>query len=890
MALSPILVELRASSSEFMAKMREARAEVGKLDTESAGHFQRLATVGKYATLAVAGGVVAIGVESVKMAGEFQQSTSVLQTAAGETAEGLKVVRKGILDIAASTGTSWQSLTEGMYQVEKAGYRGAEGLKVLKAAAQGAAEENADLGVVTNAMTSVMASYHISADRSVSVMNALKTAAAGSKDTMQNFAGSLSTVLPIASAAGLGFDQVGGAIAGLTRHGTSAMEATQELANTIRNLQAPSKQAVKELEQFGISSTDLSRNLGTRGLGGTLEYLVETISSKMGPSGLVMLDTFKKSKSASADLATMMAAMSPATRRLANDFLSNTISLKDYRKEANKLPTDQLVMARQFAVLAVKAGGFSDALRSGMPAATTMSNELKKMLGGSTGLNTALMLTGENSAYVAEMTKRTGESLRDGGKDVEGWALQQKNLNQQLKQMHQAVSVAAVKIGTDLIPVVSSAISWMGKHKGVVEGLAAVIGVVLVTAIGAYLKTLAVSTAETVAKLALQVAAWVGYESSVLAAEGSVLVAFGEMVAAGAAWFAEQAVGWATIAVQMTVALAGMVAEAMVWAAGMVVAGAMALLPFLPLIAAVAAVAFAAYELYKHWNTVWHGITAVVGYVWGFIKKHAAFIVGAIFLLMPPLGLLIAAVHQVWVHWHQVWGAITAATRAAWSWLSTIFHAIVGVGLALIHKGMRDLQLIWSASWATIKAAVSAVWSWLSPILSAIVNTGLHAIQSAAQALSSAWSSVWSAVKSAVSDAYDFIKPILDTISKTLGKVGGAISSVGGALGSLSHAGGGAISGIGHMLGFADGGWVPGAPGEPRLAVVHGGEFVLSHAMLTGSAGRSGALPAGVSASPRGGAAPVVVHSHVYLDGRELHGSVQTEARRYLARNGRSGF
>lgn len=126
----------------------------------------------------------------MKMAGDFEAQTMVLHTAAGETLSGLKTVRTGILDIAKGTGTDWHNLTEGMYQVEKAGIRGADGLKVLKAAAQGAREENASLESVTNAMTSVMASYHLKAKDSVQVMNAMKTAAGEGKMTMEEFASS----------------------------------------------------------------------------------------------------------------------------------------------------------------------------------------------------------------------------------------------------------------------------------------------------------------------------------------------------------------------------------------------------------------------------------------------------------------------------------------------------------------------------------------------------------------------------------------------------------------------------------------------------------------------------------------------------------------------------
>jgi hypothetical protein len=41
------------------------------------------------------------------------------------------------------------------------------------------------------------------------------------------------------------------------------------------------------------------------------------------------------------------------------------------------------------------------------------------------------------------------------------------------------------------------------------------------------------------------------------------------------------------------------------------------------------------------------------------------------------------------------------------------------------------------------------------------------------------------------------------------------------------------IGGIAGMLGFADGGWVPGPVGAPRAAVVHGGELVLNPQQLS---------------------------------------------------------
>jgi hypothetical protein len=60
----------------------------------------------------------------------------------------------------------------------------------------------------------------------------------------------------------------------------------------------------------------------------------------------------------------------------------------------------------------------------------------------------------------------------------------------------------------------------------------------------------------------------------------------------------------------------------------------------------------------------------------------------------------------------------------------------------------------------------------------------------------------------------------------------------------------GALSLIGNqgkIAAFDDGGWVAGPPGAPQMAIVHGGEYVLSREMLNGTS----AVPAG-----RGGSGP----------------------------------
>ncbi|MEV0090471.1 phage tail tape measure protein [Streptomyces sp. NPDC050738] len=502
--LPPVVVRMLGDITQLRSTMREARAQVdgtaAGMRAAGATAFAGAARVGKSVSLIGLG----VAAASVKMAGDFEAQTMVLHTAAGETLGGLKTVRAGILGIAKGTGTDWHNLTEGMYQVEKAGIRGADGLKVLRAAAQGAREENASLESVTNAMTSVMASYHLKASDSVQVMNAMKTAAGEGKMTMEEFAASLSTVLPIASANKVGFAEVSGALATLTQHGTSAREGTQELGATIRALAAPNNVAVQEMQRLGLSSTDVAKGLadvdhGGRGLSGTFDMLSRTVLGKMGPAGTLLLSSFNQTKQASANLKTMLSSMPAPVRSLASQLQSGSISVASYGKEIKKLPDSQYVLGAQFKTLYEKSHGFSAELKRGGPAAQTYTEAMKKMLGGAIGLNTSLQLTGENTEGYNERVKKVGESLHHATKDVEGWDATQQLFNVRLAKAKQTVSVLAIEIGTKLLPVITAAIDFFGRHKDAATALAAIIGGVLLLSVVAYAAKLVMASARTVA-------------------------------------------------------------------------------------------------------------------------------------------------------------------------------------------------------------------------------------------------------------------------------------------------------------------------------------------------------------------------------------------------------
>ncbi|MFD0393331.1 phage tail tape measure protein [Streptomyces nogalater] len=211
---------------------------------------------------------------------------------------------------------------------------------------------------------------------------------------MEQFSGSLATVLPIASANHIKFEEVAGALATLTQHGTSAREGTQELASTIRSLASPNNVAAQTMARFGLSATDVSTKIGERGLTGTLDLLTTTVLSKMGPSGKILLSTFNDSKQAAEDATIMIREMPKSIQGLARSYSDGSISLGDWRKALKGLTPSQANLLQQYATLQNKSHGFNDALKRGGPTATTYTDAIRRMTGGAIGLNTTLQLTG----------------------------------------------------------------------------------------------------------------------------------------------------------------------------------------------------------------------------------------------------------------------------------------------------------------------------------------------------------------------------------------------------------------------------------------------------------------------------------------------------------------
>ena len=771
----------QADTAAAAAAKNDLAAAGQKKVSDSAGtSAASLGAMGKIAGVTALGLGVA-GALMVKAAGNFQDSTTHLVTDAGESAKNLAMVQAGILQVSTATGQSAAAITNAMYHVESAGYHGAAGLTLLKVAAEGARVGGADLDTVSKTLVGVMNAYGLSASHSASMMNQLIATVGQGDMRMQDLASSLSNVAPLAAAVGIKFSQVGGAIATMTAQGMSADQATQDLAHTIRSLSSPNNVAIAEMNQLGINAQDVSQHLGQRGLTGTISMLTRAITSHMGKSGQVIMSAFTQSTTAGQDLQVMLKNMPPAFAQLAKGYMDGTVTAKQWRAELYaQTPVNRHLMT-QFATLYNKSHAFSTLLAAGGPAAQTYTAALAKMMGGATGLNTALMLTGKNQAVFADNAAKVAAAARKGGANVDNWSTIQGTFNYKLASAKTAVENTGIAIGSALLPAATSLLQvvtsivepvaeWTAHHRTLTlilfAGVTALVATVAAVALAAKAYRTVTGTIGTVRK-GLQVLGVVSRETA---------VAEEESAGAGAA-------GWLRSAAAATVATGRMLimrgaqlavaAATRIWAAAQMIFNAvMDANPILLVVAAIAALAAGIAYAWTHFATFRRIVEDVFGWlktavvaVIRFVKSHWELIVAVMIGPLAVVALLVAK------HWNTIKRWFSEGARAVIEVLTWYFVKLPMMFFGWLTRAASAVESAGSRVLGWFRSLPGRIVSLIAGIPAMLFSSGAHIVESLASGIVSSAGSV---LHSAMSSVANTIKSFLPFSPAKTGPLSGA--------------------------------------------------------------------------------------------------------------------
>jgi len=215
----------------------------------------------------------AIGTAAVRMSSEFETSFAKIQGLVGVSAEAIGELEDAARTLGPQFGKSANEAADALFFITSAGLRGADATNVLEASLKGAAIGLGDTKTIADLATSAVNAYGAANLNGTQAVDTLTEAVREGKLEPAELAQSMGSVLPIASAMGVGFDEVGAAMAAMSRTGTDASQASTQLRGIMNSIIKPTKEAEDTLAGLGLSAEGLREQMGTEGLLPTLETL-----------------------------------------------------------------------------------------------------------------------------------------------------------------------------------------------------------------------------------------------------------------------------------------------------------------------------------------------------------------------------------------------------------------------------------------------------------------------------------------------------------------------------------------------------------------------------------------------------------------------------------------
>ena len=247
----------------------------------------KLKSAGSAMSSAITLPLLAIGATGIKMSLDLEKSLNKITNLVGVSSGDLAKYKKDLVIISNETGKSQTELAKALFDLTSAGLSGDKALAALRKSAKASAIGLGETQVVASAVSSAMNAYESSSLSAAKATEVLASTVRFGKLSAEELAPAIGQVLPIASAMGVTFDEVGANIATFTRLGIDSKQAATALKSLLSGFSgAAGKKAADALDSIGLSMDGVRKKIREDGLLATLEMLnektggnVETLSA-----------------------------------------------------------------------------------------------------------------------------------------------------------------------------------------------------------------------------------------------------------------------------------------------------------------------------------------------------------------------------------------------------------------------------------------------------------------------------------------------------------------------------------------------------------------------------------------------------------------------------------
>nr|MDD5598463.1 phage tail tape measure protein [Victivallaceae bacterium] len=216
---------------------------------------------------------------------DFEQQMANVSTMLDEPAKYMDAYTDGIRKMSVEFGEGTDTLAKGLYDILSASIDPAKALDVLAVSAKAARAGITDTGIAADAITTILNAYGLGADHAESVSDLLFKTVKKGKTTFAELAPSIGMVATTAASAGVPLEELGGAIATMTRNGVKTENAVTALNAIISTFLKPSDEAATYARKLGFEMSSAAiKSEGLEGIFKKISKLPPDAVSKLFPN------------------------------------------------------------------------------------------------------------------------------------------------------------------------------------------------------------------------------------------------------------------------------------------------------------------------------------------------------------------------------------------------------------------------------------------------------------------------------------------------------------------------------------------------------------------------------------------------------------------------------
>lgn len=254
--IGALRVDLGMNSTAFLRGVNEAQRRLAGMQRRFAKVGAQLTGIGRAMSIGVTAPVVAFGALALKAGGDFEAAMNRVGAITGATGGDLTRLSDAAKQMGRETQFSASQAADALGFLGMAGFNAGQAVEALPGTLQLAAAAQMDLAQSADIVSNVLSGYGMQVGELARVNDVLVKTFTSSNTDLVQLGEAMKYAGPIASAAGVSFEEAAAAIGMMGNAGIQASMAGTSLRGAIGRILAPTGAASARMRELGLNFTD----------------------------------------------------------------------------------------------------------------------------------------------------------------------------------------------------------------------------------------------------------------------------------------------------------------------------------------------------------------------------------------------------------------------------------------------------------------------------------------------------------------------------------------------------------------------------------------------------------------------------------------------------------